>query len=125
MFPLRRRTAVVGERGDGLARGHVRVVVLHQVVRIAARGRLPVPAGPAGAAVVTRPAVPAVVTGADIASPVMTGPVMTGPVMTGAVMTGAVMADLAVASVRCTGPIVARPAIAAVVTTGVVIAGTV
>src|SRR5580704_4452612 len=93
MFPLRWRTTVVGERGDRLARGHVRVVVLRAVPSAITRLCLAVPAGPGRAVLVARPAVP----GAAVAAGVVARAVVAGPGVVTSAVSRAVVARIAVA----------------------------
>src|SRR5580693_7685598 len=116
MFPLRGRTTAVGERGQRLARGHVRVVVLRAVPGTATRRHLAVPAGPGRAVLVTCPAVP----GAAVAAGIVARAVVAGPGVVTAAVSRAVVARIAVA-----GTVIASLVVASTVIGGLVVAGTV
>src|SRR3984957_19377590 len=120
MFPLRRRTTVVGERGHRLARRHVRVLVLSAVPGAAVVG------GGVARAVVTGPGVVTVAVSrtfvARIAIPgtVIARLVVPGTVVASLVIAGPVVAGLVVAGRRAR--VIAAVGVPAGIGTGTLVA---
>src|SRR5580700_7219274 len=124
MFPLRRRTTVVGERGHRLARRHVRVLVRRAVPGAASRRHLGGTTGPGRAVLVTCPAVPrAAVVGGGVARAVVTGPGVVTVTVSGTLVARIAVASTVIAGLVVPGTVVARLVIAGPVVAGLVVAG--
>src|SRR5579859_5066250 len=110
MFPLRRRTTVVGERGHRLSRRHVRVLVLTAVPGAAVVG------GGVARAVITGPGVVTVaVPRTFVARIAIPGPVVGRLVVPGTVVASLVIASLVIATLAVATLAVATLAVATLV----------